>query len=148
MQFQFESQVEAPLAATFAFFADPGNLAVPHRDDRSFRLLAHRGNVEPGSETWVEWRVGPLPVVLGFRHVLCEPPRRFGESLCHGPFARFEHVHEFEPRADGSLVRDRHDIRLPWHLGGELAMRRLLARGIRATFARRSRKLAVLLGKG
>jgi len=145
MEFRFEQLVPAGPERVFAFFADPGNLAVLHRDDRAFRLLRHSGAVSPGSTTWFECRVARvLPVVLGFEHGAWDPPRWFTDELLHGPFARFTHRHEFEPHADGTLVRDLLDLRLPSLYGGERALRVVVAPGLRRRFRLRHDALARL----
>jgi ligand-binding SRPBCC domain-containing protein len=147
VQFLFEQRVAADPARVFAFFADPRNLDVLHAEDRAFRLLHHSGGVTAGNETWIECRVaGALPVVLGFRHDACDPPRSFGERLVHGPFRRFEHRHEFAEAGGGTLVRDALDIALPRWCGGERAVRLLVAPGVRRRFDLRQRALARIFG--
>jgi ligand-binding SRPBCC domain-containing protein len=147
MRFVFEHWVPAGLDRTFAFFADPRNLHLLHRDDGALRLLHHSGDVAPGSATWVECRVaGVLPVVLGFRHDAWDPPHWFSEQLVHGPFARFAHRHEFAPAEGGTVVRDVLDLRLPGLYGGEAATRWFVARGVKARFRQRHAALARIFG--
>ena len=138
MGLRFEHVIDAPLERVFAFHANPANLAVLHGSTGTFRLLHHDGVLHAGGTVWFEQKVTAfLPVVLGFRHVVYEPPRRFADELVHGPFVRFVHVHEFEARADGTLVRDRLDVVVPWQYGGRLALRLVVAPRIRAAFAAR-----------
>jgi ligand-binding SRPBCC domain-containing protein len=147
VRFLFQQRVAADPARVFAFFADPRNLDVLHAQDGVFRLLHHSGGVAAGMETWVECRVaGVLPVVLGFRHEACDPPRGFSERLVHGPFARFEHRHEFTAAGGGTLLRDVLEIALPRRYGGEGAMRLLVAQGVRRRFDLRQRALARIFG--
>jgi ligand-binding SRPBCC domain-containing protein len=149
VEFCFEHVIPAALADVFAFHADPANLAALFGSRSGFRLLHHDGGVEPGSTTWVEERIAwVVPVVLGFRHVLCDPPHRFGEELFHGPYERFVHVHEFEARGDGTLVRDRLEVRVPWHSGGRAAMCMVIAPRIRQAFAFRQQALRRLVARG
>jgi ligand-binding SRPBCC domain-containing protein len=54
---------------------------------------------------------------------VCETPERFGERQIRGPFARFEHLHEFIERQDGTTIVDRVEFAVPWYLGGKLAER-------------------------
>jgi ligand-binding SRPBCC domain-containing protein len=77
-----------------------------------------------------------------------EPPTRFGEGQVRGPFARFAHVHEFEPRPGGTLLRERLEVRLPWWLGGEAAVRWIVAPRLRRYFAARHDRLARLAVAG
>jgi ligand-binding SRPBCC domain-containing protein len=149
MELCFEHVVEAPVERVFAFHASPAHLATLHRDSTAFRLLHHDGDVRPGSTTWFEQKLtGFLPVVLGFRHVTYEPPRRFGEELIHGPYDRFVHVHEFEPHPRGTLVRDRLELAVPWQYGGTLVLRLLVAPRIRAAFVARQAALRTLVSRG
>lgn len=143
MRFVFEQTVPAAPEPVFAFFADPANLAVLHRDDDGFRLLHHAGSIAAGHQTWIECRVARvLPVVLGFHHDGLDAPHSFSDQLVHGPFERFAHRHEFDPVVAGTRVRDVLDIRLPWYYGGELAMRWWIAPGVHARFRLRHDALA------
>lgn len=143
MRLIFEHCVDAPLEAVFSFHENPGNLALLLADLPGFRMLHHARSIRKGNTTWFEVRVARiLPVVLGFRHVLYEPPHRFGERLIHGPFSEFTHVHEFHPDEWGTLVRDVIEIRLPWWYGGEFVMRSLVAPLIARTF--RLRQAAIM----
>ena len=71
----------------------------------------------------VRQSLGPLAFELEFMHFVFQPPERFGERQVAGPFARFEHVHEFHEDAGGTRLVDRVDFALPWYLGGRLADR-------------------------
>jgi ligand-binding SRPBCC domain-containing protein len=148
MDLHFVCHVQAPLPAVFAFHENPEHLNVMLRGRRDFRLLHHDGSIRPGCETWVEQRVGILPVVLGFRHVLYEPPHRFGEELIHGPFKTFRHIHEFVDRPGGTAVEDRLCVDLPIQYGGHLAMRFLAAPRLCAFFAHRHGVYAALTREG
>jgi len=81
---------------------------------------------------------------MTFRHFLHEPPLRFGEGLIKGVFSKYEHIHEFLPADPGAVVRDILDVRLPWYLGGELAMRLVVAPRLRRFFAYRYGELDTL----
>lgn len=112
-------------------------------------MLHHEDQVRVGRETWVEVTVaGFIPMVLGFRHTLFQPPIRFGEELIHGPFSRFTHIHEFLPWDGNSMVRDLLEVCLPWHYGGEAGMRRAIAPAIRRMFQYRAQTLVRLAKEG
>jgi ligand-binding SRPBCC domain-containing protein len=100
----FEQTIPLPRRTVFGFFQNPACLAVLHEGWSRFRLLKHETQICVGCETWVEVTIaGFVPVVLGFRHTLFEPPLRFAEELIHGPFSKFHHVHEFEEQGAGCL---------------------------------------------
>lgn len=120
-----------------------------HRGWSAFRMIHHDGCLHPGSRTWVEITIaGILPVVLAFEHTVYQPPDRFGEQLVHGPFRKFAHLHEFEEVDTGTRVRDSLDVELPWHYGGELAMKWLIGPMIQRAFRFRGAALLKLAQNG
>ncbi len=142
MKFHFEQLLAAPIQELFAFHEDPANLALVLAGWDAFRILHHQGNIRIGSRSWFEvCLAGFVPIVLGFEHTIYEPPRRFGEELFHGPFRCFEHLHEFEETAQGTVLRDLLMICLPAWYGGETATELLVAPAIRRAFALRSKML-------
>src|SRR5689334_18630179 len=95
----FEHIVPVSRDSVFRFFQNPARLELLHAGWSKVRLLHHENQVRIGAETWVEVTVaGFIPMVLGFRHTLFEPPVRFGEEAIHSPFSRFTHIHEFIAR--------------------------------------------------
>ena len=127
MQLRFEQLVSIPRPRLFEFHTDPANLAILLEGWRGFELRGHPGSIRPGSRVHLRQRVGPLAFELEFVHFVLEPPECFGERQVRGPFARFEHVHEFHEDPGGTRIVDRVDFALPWYLGGRLADR-LIAR--------------------
>ncbi len=149
MKLQYEHRVEAPLDAVFRFHADPANLALLLARWPTFRLLRHDGHVRPGAATWFQETVaGCIPVVMGFRHTIYEPPHRQAEEMFHGPFQCFVHTHEFAAHGGATLVRDLLEVRIPWYLGGEPVMRGVLARAFDRCFRFRGRELQRLAVEG
>lgn len=142
MHFCFEHTVRVPRERLFGFFENPEGMEVLHAGWSRVRLLAHETQVRVGAETWVEITLARcLPMILGFRHMLFEAPVRFGEQAIHGPFSTFVHIHEFEHLAGGTLVRDLLEVSLPWHYGGEAAVRHVVARHIKEMFQHRAEAL-------
>jgi len=149
MRFYFQSAVSLSRETVFAFFENPARLELLHAGWSRIRLLRHGGRVEVGAETWVEVTIARIvPVVLGFRHTVFEPPIRFAEQTIHGPFSRFSHIHEFEAVDGKTIVRDLLEICLSRHYGGETAMRRILAPQITRIFEHRADALNRLVADG
>ena len=142
--FVFERTYPFPTERVFAVHENPSVLG-KLQDPGIFRLIRHDGHIRPGARTEVRHRMGPFWVRFVFEHDLHDPPRRFGERLVEGPFRRMVHVHEFEPREGGTLVRDRLEIELPWWMGGVPAERCFAAPKIRALFAARQEAMAKIL---
>lgn len=144
-----EAEIPAPRAEVFAFFAASANLLRLHHAPFAVRILHHEAAVRVGGEMWVQVGIaGILPVVLGFRHNLFEPPACFGEVLIHGVFSRFDHRHEFDETATGTLVRDVLRVELPWYYGGEVAMKVLIGPQLKKAFAHRAETLQKLAQSG
>ncbi len=149
MEFCFEQTLPVSRDELFQFHDDPSHLGLLLAEWPGFRLLRHAGHIQPGAETWFEQRVaGFLPVVLGFRHTVYEPACRFGETLIHGPFDRFTHLHEFDETTEGAVVRDILDVQLSWQYGGSLATRYFVANALRSAFEFRQRALHQLVARG
>ena len=149
MKFVFRQTIDAPREVVFAFFRNPRCLPLLHVKEEHIRVLRHGADVQIGCETWAEVTMfGILPVVLGFRHDLFEPPRRFGEALFHGPFMKFTHVHEFCEKGAQTEVVDHLAVELPWFYGGEIGVRCLVWPGMNRSFAVRHRELHELVMTG
>jgi ligand-binding SRPBCC domain-containing protein len=149
MQFRFEHYIDLPVSVVFGFHQDPRNLGVLQEGWPGFRLLHHTENIAPGTTIWFAQTVaGCVPVVLGFRHTVYEPPHRFAEALIHGPFSLFTHAHEFEPVGRGTVLRDLLEVRLPWYYGGEPGVRLWVAPALRRVFVFRHRVLQRLAARG
>jgi len=149
MEFRFEHLVSVPRETLFRFYENPAHLSLLHAGLPGFRLLHHENSIRPGSTVWVEQTIaGCIPMVMGFRHIVYEPPRLFGEEMIHGPFSLFKHIHEFEKLGEKTVVRDILNVTLKWPYGGEIGTRLFAAASIRSLFAFRSRALQRLVDSG
>lgn len=149
MKLKFEQVIELPKEVLFAFHEDPGHLALLHQGWATFRMIRHDGGLAQGSRTWFETTIaGIVPVVLGFEHTIYEPPNRFGECLIHGPFRRFDHIHEFYDVDKGTVVCDCMEVELPWYYGGEIVMRFFVTPLLRIAFLKRGNALLKLARAG
>ena len=149
MHFCFEHTVPLAREKVFAFFENPKRLEMLHAGWSKMWLLRYETKVRVGAETWVEVTLpGFVPMVLGFRHFLFEPPFRFGEEAIHGPFSRFVHIHEFGLHHENTLVRDLLEVCLPRHYGAETAMKCCVAPAIKRMFYHRAEALTLLGSDG
>jgi ligand-binding SRPBCC domain-containing protein len=149
MKFVSRQWIDAPRETVFAFFRNPRCLPLLHAKEKHIRVMRHGSDVQIGNETWAEITMfGILPVVLGFRHNILDPPARFGEALFHGPFTKFIHVHRFRERDGGTEVIDEIEIELPWFYGGEAGVRILVKPGLSRSFSVRHQALNALATAG
>ncbi len=149
MRFCFEHTVPLARDNVFAFFENPERLELLHAGWSKVRVLHCETQVRVDAETWIEVSVaGFIPIVLGFRHILFEPPVRFGEQCIHGPFSRFLHIHEFGAENDKTVIRDFLEVSLPWHYGGQFVMERAVGPAVRQMFQNRANALHRLVEEG
>ena len=142
MRFEFARSYRMPAGRLFALHETPETLARLVRGWPALTLVSHDGHIRIGALTRVTARVGPFSMAMTFRHFVYEPPRLFGEAMVTGPFSKCEHLHHFEP--DGEFltrVRDALEIRLPWYLGGDWAVRWTVVPRLKACFAARQDEL-------
>lgn len=99
----------------------------------------------PGSRSVLRVGVGPLRIrwVSEHRRLEESDASGFRDVQLEGPFARWEHVHRFEPAGpDRSILEDRLEYALPGGPLGRLLAGRLARRRLRRIFAYRHRALA------
>ncbi|MCB9873898.1 MAG: TIGR01777 family protein [Planctomycetaceae bacterium] len=133
----FERSVELPVSADKAFewHERPGALErlIPPWESVT---VADRGNgVQDGSCVKLIARVGPIKLPWLAEHHDYNAGHRFRDSQRSGPFAAWEHLHEFHGvDADNSLLRDRVEYRLPGGVLGSLLGGRFVRRKIDRMF--------------
>jgi ligand-binding SRPBCC domain-containing protein len=148
MRIVFEQLVPVSPERLFAFHRRPENLVLLQRGWPWFRMISHEPFVRLDGALHVAERFGPIWLEVALVHSRYEPPRCFADRQVRGPFASFEHLHEFLPDAGGTLLRDTLEFHLPWSLGGPLADRWIAASRFRRWFAYRRRELEALKAEG
>ncbi len=121
----FEKRTVMPLAAEdlFDWHARPGALQrlIPPIDD--VRILEHKGTIRPGDFVRLEIKRGLLRFEVLAEHGEWEPGRTFTDRMRKGPFAEWEHTHEFSPLSATTCemidrIRYRPGRLLSWKPGG------------------------------
>jgi ligand-binding SRPBCC domain-containing protein len=104
-----------PRPDVFAFFADARNLQRITPPFIAFRILGAPPAMSAG--THIAYRIGlrGLPMTWHSEITVWDPPARFIDVQRRGPYATWEHTHEFEEREHGTLVVDtvRYTLRGP-----------------------------------
>ena len=131
--FSLSSRIARPAAEVFAWHERPGalqrlcppweqiELGGTHPGVRNEAQIEVRGKVGP---FWSTWRVEHRDYIEG---------KQFCDVMLSGPFARWEHLHEFMPDgANACVLKDTINYRLPYgkigHAAGAAFTRRKLAR--------------------
>ena len=135
-----------PRPEVFAFFADPRNLAALTPPRCGVRLLSPVSTLAAGTVLDVRVRVlgAPLRSRIYIREY--DPPYRFVEVQVRGPWARWEHRHQFLEENHGTWVEDRVTYRLPLGPLGQLAHAAIVHRRLQALWRYRRERLDALFG--
>ncbi len=137
----FEKSVPLPVAAgqAFAWHERPGALERLVPPWEPVEIIERRGlGLAKGSRVSLRTRCGPWKLRWDAEHIDYERGRRFVDVARRGPFARWEHTHEFVDLPEGgSLLRDRVEYALPGGALGRALLGGWTRRKIEALFAYR-----------
>lgn len=137
----FERTVRLPVPASvaFAWHERPGAFERLLPPWEHVQVIARSGDgLKPGARVTLENRVGPFRCRWEAEHRDYERGKRFGDVALSGPFARWEHGHEFSDTADGGgVLRDRIIYALPGGAPGRWLGGRHVREKLRALFAYR-----------
>ena len=120
---RFERSVHLPVpaATAFAWHERAGALERLTPPWERVELVAREGEgLRPGARVTLRTRIGPVAMDWVAEHRDYVPGRRFSDVALRGPFAHWEHRHEFEDAPGGGCVlRDVVDYALPGGAAGE-----------------------------
>jgi uncharacterized protein len=140
-----EQWVARPPAEVFAFFANAYNLETLTPDFLRFRVLSvTTPTLREGTRIDYRLRIRGVPVRWQSVIESWEPERRFVDVQSRGPYKHWQHTHEFEALAGGTVVRDRVRYELPLGPLGGLLAGGMVARDLASIFAFRHAKVAAL----
>jgi ligand-binding SRPBCC domain-containing protein len=144
---QREQRIELPRERAFEFYGDALNLEAITPPWLGFEVTTP-GPIEMGPGARIDYRLKlhGVPVRWQTRIESWEPPHRFVDVQVKGPYALWEHTHEFEPAGAGAvLIRDRVRYALPLGPLGELAHRLFVRRDVERIFDYRREAVAARL---
>lgn len=135
--YEREQVVPFGLGDVFELFADARNLELITPHWLAFRILRAPSTLEAGSK--IDYRLTFRGVPLRWASLIAawEPPHRFVDTQVRGPYAMWEHTHEFEAINGSTRIRDQ--VRYRQSLGplGEFAERTFARRDIERIFDHR-----------
>jgi ligand-binding SRPBCC domain-containing protein len=140
-------RVEVPVERAFAFYASAANLEPLTPPWLHFHLLTPQPfTLEAGALLDYRLRLHGVPIRWQTRIEEWEPPHRFLDTQARGPYALWEHTHEFEAAAEGAaVIHDRVRYALPLGPLGALAQRLFVGRDLRRIFDYRRDRTAALI---
>lgn len=115
--FRKRTLIPCSAAELFAWHARPGTFERLAPPWITTRVVERSGGIEDGAR--LVMRVGPGPLAMRWvaEHRNYIEGQQFGDVQVSGPFARWEHLHRFEPVSDDSCyLEDSVEYRVP--LGG------------------------------
>ncbi|MHC4730035.1 MAG: SRPBCC family protein [Planctomycetota bacterium] len=132
-----------PRPEIFAFFADASNLARITPDFLHFTILTPMP-LEVGAGALIDYRLRLFGIPFRWRTRIeaFEPPERFSDIQALGPYRSWHHLHEFEERDGGTLMRDTVDYELPLGPLGAVAHALFVRRSVARIFDHRREVLA------
>jgi ligand-binding SRPBCC domain-containing protein len=142
-----EQRLSVPPAEAFEFFADAFNLEAITPPWLHFSVDAS-GPIDMGAGALIPYRLRlhGMPLRWLTRIVAWEPGRRFEDLQLHGPYRYWRHTHSFEPREDGTVMRDRVRYALPLGPLGRAAHAVLVRRDLDRIFDFRAAAVAARMG--
>lgn len=114
-EFQSELWLPLPPDELFPFFADAGKLDAITPPWLHFHIVTPRP-IDLRAGTLIDYTLRVRGLPLRWRTLIREwqPPLRFVDEQVRGPYRCWIHLHTFEPREGGTLVRDSVQYAVPF----------------------------------
>jgi ligand-binding SRPBCC domain-containing protein len=135
-------RVGKSLEDTFAFFAEPRNLA---RITPPWLSFVMTGSDDGGPDAPIRMRQGlrihyrirpfGVPQQWTSEITVWEPPHRFVDEQRRGPYARWRHLHAFQAVDGGTEIHDRVEYALPLGPLGRIVHALAVGRQLESIFA-------------
>ena len=122
MEFVKESFINSSPERVFAFHQLPDALWRLIPPWEKVKVVQKADISKIGSRTILETRIlGPFKVRWIAEHTAYDPPRSFEDVQISGPFRAWRHRHIVKPHADGAILRDEVEYKMPIPIFGPLA---------------------------
>lgn len=134
----------ASIAATFAVFENPYNLARITPPWLGFRIVTRDLEMRQGAEIEYSFRWLGIPLQWKTEITAYDPPGYFVDEARRSPYSLWRHHHTFRETPRGTLVADRVEYELPFGALGRTA-HAVVARQLIAIFNYRQKAILELL---
>ena len=139
--------ISRPLGEVFDFFSRAENLGSLTPPWLHFRIRTPDPiEMRKGAEIEYTIRLAVLPMRWRTRIDVWEPEKHFVDVQERGPYALWEHLHEFMPLGSGVLMTDRVRYALPLGAIGRLVHALAVRAALGAIFEYRYARIRELLG--
>ena len=136
----FERQLHLPVSAEegFAWHERPGALDRLIPPWESVAVLNRGNGIRDGSIVELAQRIGPLKMKWVAKHHGYEAAQAFRDTQVSGPFASWEHLHEFRPNGDcNGVLTDQIEYEVPGGVIGRLLGGTLIKQKVERMFTYR-----------
>jgi len=113
--FEYLSTYPCSAAALHAWHSREGALERLLPPWERTRVISRKGGLDPGGEVRLKMRAGLIRFNYLAHHVENIPGVMFRDIQAKGPFTSWSHSHFFSDKAEGALLRDFVEYRLPLH---------------------------------
>jgi ligand-binding SRPBCC domain-containing protein len=129
-----EQWLPKPIEEVFTFFSRPENLQVITPPWLDFRMVEAPQNLVKGSLIRYRLRWRWMPIRWTTEITEWNPPYRFEDREISGPYALWNHEHDFTAEKGGTTMRDRVTYALPFGFVGRLAHPLFVGRDLERIF--------------
>lgn len=136
----YEKQLHLPVSAeeAFAWHERPGALDRLIPPWESVSVLKRGDGIREGSVVELARRLGPLRLKWIAKHQGYEPGQAFRDTQVSGPFAAWEHLHQFQANGDGNgVLTDHIEYQVPGGLIGRLLGGGFISKKVQTMFTYR-----------
>jgi ligand-binding SRPBCC domain-containing protein len=136
----------APIQRVFGFFEDPRNLGRITPPWLNFKIVdPDKVRMRAGAEIdyVIRWQGLPMKWKTVIRRY--DPPFSFVDEQERGPYTLWHHEHTFAETAEGVVIRDQVDYKLPLGVLGEIAHAVMVKRQLLEIFRFRQKAIAEML---
>ncbi len=142
LHFEKISPIAAPARDLYAWHTRPGAFTRLIPPWQEISLPAGGPTVRNGAQVRIRMKRGPLTLSWLAEHRNVRPGESFEDFQVSGPFGKWEHLHEFRPAVNGSILRDSIHYRPPGGALGAAVLGGSIRADIERTFAYRHRTTA------
>jgi ligand-binding SRPBCC domain-containing protein len=143
--FKTEQWLPRSREEVFRFFADASHLEILTPPWLNFKILTP-GPIQMKPGTLIDYHITLHDVTIHWQSeiLVWEPPYRFVDEQCQGPYRHWIHEHTFSDHEGGTLVGDEVEYAVP---GGAMVQKLFVAPDLHRIFDYKRQRLREVIGK-
>ncbi|MAK04455.1 MAG: TIGR01777 family protein [Euryarchaeota archaeon] len=140
-KFEHQTHVDENVENTFSWFEHEGSFRRLMPPWEVLKEIKADKSINEGSIRIFKIPFGPFKMSWVAKHTIYDPPNQFKDIMLKGPFWRWEHVHDFIPQDNGTLVKDTVEYQVPFGAFGYFFAGRSVKKRIKNMFISRELRL-------